>query len=61
MAQKTALPEQLLEASYDQLGYREGDLFEAADSPQGFKSEDWLNKGEWLALAKSIDAEKIFL
>ncbi|MFC1783859.1 class I SAM-dependent DNA methyltransferase [Planctomycetota bacterium] len=61
MTQTKTSPEQLLEASYEQLGYSEGELFEATGSPQDIeKREDWLNKGEWLALAKSINAEKIF-
>ena len=53
-------PQQLLAAAYKDLGYAEGDLFDAADSPSGFTSEDWINKGEWLALAKDVEAEKVF-
>lgn len=53
-------PQQLLAAAYKDLGYVEGGLLDAADSPSGFTSEDWINKGEWLALAKDIEAEKVF-
>ena len=52
--------QQLLDAAYKRLGYAEGDLLDTVDSPSGFTSEDWLNKGEWLALAKSVKAEKVF-
>ena len=50
----------LLDAAYKHLGFGEGDLLDAVDSPSEFESEDWLNKGEWLALAKSVDAQKVF-
>ena len=53
-------PQQLLAAAYKDLGYVEGDLLDAADSPSGFTSKDWINKGEWLALAKDVEAEKVF-
>ena len=53
-------PQQLLNAAYERLGYAEGDLLDAADSPSDFTSEDWINKGEWLALAKNVEAEKVF-
>ena len=50
----------LLDAAYSDLGYAEGDLLGAVDSPSGITPEDWIDKGEWLTLAKSIEAEKIF-
>lgn len=53
-------PQQLLDAVYERLGYAEGDLLDAADSPSDFTSENWINKGEWLALAKDVGAEKVF-
>ena len=54
-------PQQLLDAAYKHLGYAEGDLLDAVDSPsEELTSEDWLNKGEWLSLAKNVDAEKVF-
>jgi len=53
-------PQQLLDSAYQQLGYNEGDLLDAVDTPSGVALEDWLNKGEWLALAKDIGAEKVF-
>ena len=53
-------PQQLLDAAYEHLGYAEGDLLDAVELPSGLTSEEWLNKGEWLALAKNVDAEKVF-
>jgi len=53
-------PQQLLDAAYKGLGYAEGDLVHVVDSPSEFTPEDWLNKGEWVALAKSVEADKIF-
>lgn len=35
-------------------------MLDAVDTPKELTSEDWLNKGEWLALAKSVEAEKVF-
>jgi len=54
------VPQQLLDAAYEHLGYAEGDLLDATDSPSGLTSEDWINKGEWLALANGVGAEKVF-
>ena len=53
-------PQQLLDAAYKHLGYAEGDLLDATDSPSGLTPEDWINKGEWLALARNVGAEKVF-
>ena len=53
-------PQQLLDAAYEHLGYDEGDLFDTVKSPSELASKDWLNKGEWLALAKNVGAEKVF-
>ena len=60
MAQGTASSQELLDAAYKHLGYDEGDLLDATCSPCGIDADDWLNKGEWLALAKSVGAEKVF-
>jgi len=50
----------LLEAAYRELGYAEGALLNATDSPEGVAPDDWINKGEWLSLAKRVGAEKVF-
>jgi N-6 DNA Methylase len=50
----------LLDAVYDRLGFAEGDLLEATDRPTKDREEDWIDKGEWLALAKRIGAERVF-
>jgi hypothetical protein len=52
---------ELLDAAYIGLGLRDGSLFEAAEKPSDDLSEaDWLDKGEWLSLAESVGAEKLF-
>jgi type I restriction-modification system DNA methylase subunit len=55
-------PESLLEEAYRTLGYNEGSLLEAASAPEPNTPEigEWLEKGDWLALANKIGAEKIF-
>ncbi len=51
----------LLDESYRILDYREGALFDATSLPSGNTSgNEWLEKGEWLALAKDIRADKLF-
>ncbi|MEO8494151.1 MAG: N-6 DNA methylase [Planctomycetota bacterium] len=52
---------ELLDAAYIGLGLRDGSLFAAAEKPSDDLSEaDWLDKGEWLSLAESVGAEKLF-
>jgi hypothetical protein len=50
----------LLDAAYTRLGFAEGDLFSATEQPNDNPSQDWVNKGDWLALAKKVGAEKVF-
>src|SRR6266516_162725 len=54
--------ESLLEAAYKTLGYNEGSLLLAGSSPkpQTLEIDEWLEKGDWLALASKIGAEKVF-
>ena len=52
--------QELLQAAYKKLGYVDGMLFNATDSPKGIEPDDWINKGEWLCLAKKVNAEKVF-
>ena len=49
-----------LEAAYHELGYGDGSLVDATDSPRGIDPKEWINKGEWLSLAKRVRAEKVF-
>lgn len=61
--EKTSVPSarELLDAAYTGLGLQEGSLFSAAEKPSDDISEaDWLDKGEWLSLAESVGAEKLF-
>ena len=54
-------PHEFLEAAYTELNLKDGTLLDATDKPHGDISvEDWLNKGEWLSLAKKVGAEKLF-
>ncbi len=61
---ETISAQELLNSAYSQLGYQEGSLYDANNDPNNFlKGEDqkvWIEKGEWLSLAKQVDAEKIF-
>ena len=57
---ETESAQKLLQAAYKELGYVDGMLFDATDSSRGIEPEDWINKGEWLCLAKKVNAEKIF-
>ena len=52
----------LLDAVYRELGYRNGQLLSAISSPKPDtpEAEAWLEKGDWLALAAKVEAEKIF-
>jgi hypothetical protein len=60
------LPEQLvssealLEAAVNRLGFTEGELFKADSEVNDNSREQWLDKGDWLALAKSVGAERVF-
>jgi hypothetical protein len=51
---------QLLDAVYTRLGFADGDLLSAADKPNESTSPVWVDKGDWLALAKKVGAEKVF-
>jgi type I restriction-modification system DNA methylase subunit len=57
-----ATPKELLESVYNQLGYNKNEYFlDSGDTPDQYKNKhDWIEKGEWLALAKEVGAEKIF-
>ena len=60
MATGVASPNALLQAAYRDLGLAEGKLADATDRPDRDTPHDWLNQGEWLALAKRVRAEKVF-
>lgn len=53
-------PRQLLDAVYSDLGFDRGDLLDASEKPNSNNSKDWVEKGEWLALASRVGAEKVF-
>ena len=55
-----ANPEALLQAAYKQLGFAEGSLLSASKRAEGTAGYHWIEKGDWLALAKEVGAEKIF-
>ncbi len=56
------LPRSFLDEVYQSLGYKEGALLDAVSSPKPETNEEkeWLDKGDWLALAYKVGAEKVF-
>lgn len=55
-------PNSFLREAYRSLGYENGNLFDAISHPLPATDEikEWLEKGDWLVLAKKIGAEKVF-
>src|SRR6266566_2225097 len=55
-------PRSFLNEVYQVLGYEDGALLNAVKVPESgtYEDEEWLNKGDWLALAKKAGAEKVF-
>lgn len=51
---------ELLDAAYSELGYVDGELLSAAADPTDQTSAVWVEKGDWLALATKVGAEKVF-
>lgn len=51
-----------LDEAYERLGYEDGMLLDAVERPGSMSREadGWLDKGEWLALARKVGAEKVF-
>src|SRR5438067_3485524 len=56
-----ASPRAFLDEVYRSLGYEEGSLLNAVARPEpGTREEqEWIEKGDWLVLAKEVKAEKI--
>jgi Eco57I restriction-modification methylase len=56
------LPLSFLNEAYRSLGFEDGVLLDAVSTPSPATDEirEWLEKGDWLALAKKIGAEKVF-
>lgn len=52
--------ESLLQAAYQDLGFADGFLLDATDDATCVADDTWLGKGDWLRLAKAVNAEKIF-
>lgn len=50
----------LLDAAYAQLGYDKGSLYSATSTPDAANANEWVDKGDWLALAEKVGAEKVF-
>ena len=51
---------QLLESAYTELNLNEGDLLGSDISVEAITLENWVEKSDWLDLAKQVGAEKIF-
>lgn len=50
----------VLDAAYFELGYEGPDLLDAAAHPNDATSQEWISKGDWLALAKKVGVERVF-
>jgi hypothetical protein len=53
-------PRTLLEAAYEQLEFKTDALVPASKRADQGREEEWLERGDWQALAKDVGAEKIF-
>lgn len=55
-------PRLFLDEAYQSLGYTDDALFNAVNLPEPETKEEkaWLDKGDWLALAYKVGAEKVF-
>ncbi|MGB8343434.1 MAG: N-6 DNA methylase [Ktedonobacteraceae bacterium] len=55
-------PRAFLDEAYQSLGYEQGALLNAVErpAPGTREEEEWLEKGDWLALAHKVGAEKLF-
>ena len=51
---------ELLEYAYDELDFSQGDLVSSKVSLSEITLEEWIEKGDWLELAKQVEAEKVF-
>jgi len=58
--QQTASSRAFLDEVYTRLGYTEGALLPATAHPNAETSDTWLDRGDWLALADQVGAEKVF-
>ncbi len=59
MAQPNDATQEFLSAVYGYLDLKSGSLLNASDEPTADVA-DWLNKGQWLSLAKAAGVEKVF-
>lgn len=50
----------LLDAAYEDLNFTEGELLPATDRPNDVTPQRWIEKGDWLSLAKKVEADKVF-
>ena len=60
--EQPASPRSFLDEVYRSLGYEEGALLNAIERPEPgtLEEQEWLEKGDWLALAYKVGAEKLF-
>lgn len=49
-----------LDRVYDELGYREGELLSATETPSDLSLDAWVGKGSWLEQACIAGADKLF-
>lgn len=60
MPQRLADGSELLNAAYKDLDFSAGKLLPATDRPKDVIANDWIERGEWLSVAKKVGAEKVF-
>ncbi len=53
-------PNALLRAAYTELGFSEGTLLPATKRPDPKRTEEWVEKGDWQALAANVTADNVF-
>lgn len=53
-------PDELLNAAVEQLEFDRGVLLRASTKPEGDQASEWTEKGDWLALAASVEVERVF-
>src|SRR3954453_23970365 len=56
----SASPTQLLQAAYQRLAFDQGQLLSASLQPKAAAAGDWLDKGDWQALAAKVGADALF-
>lgn len=54
------MPQSFLDEVYNRMDYAGGALLNATAMPDDSNKDEWMQKGDWLSLAKEVGAEKVF-